>query len=92
MKKKLLIGPLIILLMAGGGATLANSTDVPRMTKEELKANLGNPNLIIIDVRLGKDWTSRDLKIKGAIREDPEAVDSWAKKYPKDKTIVLYCA
>jgi rhodanese-related sulfurtransferase len=47
--------------------------------------------LVIIDVRLGKDWTDSDLKIKGAVREESEAFESWAKKYPKDKTLVFYC-
>jgi len=92
MKKRLLIATLIIFFMVGGCTTLAKSTDAPRMTKEELKAMLGNPNLIIIDVRYGKDWTGSDLKIKGAVREDPEAIESWANKYPKDKTLVFYCA
>ena len=92
MKKRLLIGTLIILLMVGGCTMLAKSTDVPRMRKEELKAMLGDPDLVIIDVRYGMDWTGSDLKIRGAVREDPLAVDSWANKYPKDKTLVLYCA
>jgi len=61
------------------------------MTKEELKAMLGSPNLVVIDVRYGKDWTDSDLKIKGAVREDPRAIVSWANKYPKDKTLVFYC-
>jgi rhodanese-related sulfurtransferase len=62
------------------------------MTKEELKAKLGDPNFIVVDVRFGADWTGSDLKIKGAVREDPGAVESWANKYPKDKTLVFYCA
>jgi rhodanese-related sulfurtransferase len=92
MEKRLLIGTLIILSMIGGCTTLAKSTDAPRITKEELKANLDSPNLIIIDVRRGTDWTGSDLKIKGAVREDPEAAESWANKYPKAKTLVFYCA
>ena len=64
----------------------------PRMTKDDLKAMLGNPDLVIIDVRYGKDWTDSDLKIRGAVREDPEAFNSWANKYPKNKTLVFYCA
>jgi rhodanese-related sulfurtransferase len=71
---------------------LAKSTDAPRITKEELKAKLGNPNFIVVDVRFGADWTGSDLKIKGAVREDPGAVESWANKFPKDKTLVFYCA
>ena len=53
---------------------------------------LGNPDLIILDVRSGMDWTDSDLKIKGAIREEPDDIKSWANKYPKNKTLVLYCA
>jgi hypothetical protein len=76
MERRLLIGTLIILFMLAGCATLAKSTDALRMTKEELRAMLGNPNLIIIDVRYGTDWTGSDLKINGAVREDPVAIDS----------------
>ena len=64
----------------------------PRMTKDDLKEMLSNPDLVIIDVRYGKDWTDSDLKIRGAVREDPEAFNSWANKYPKNKTLVFYCA
>ena len=78
--------------MVGILTSFAKSAEAPRMTKEELMAMLGNPDLVIIDVRYGKDWTESDVKIKGAVREDPEAFDSWAKKYPKDKTLVFYCA
>ena len=65
--------------------------DVPRMTKDELKAMLGNPDLVIIDVRLERDWNKSDSKIKGAVREEPIHIESWANKYPKDKILVLYC-
>jgi hypothetical protein len=65
---------------------------VPRMTKEELRPLLGDPDVIILDVRVGRSWTESQWKIQGAIREDPSAeVASWAHKYPLDKTLVLYC-
>ena len=92
MKKRLIMAALFIFFMVVGCTTLAKSTDALRMTKEELKAMLGSQNLIIIDVRYGTDWTGSDLKIKGAVREDPGAIDSWANKYSKDKTLVFYCA
>ncbi len=39
------------------------------------------------------DWDNSKVKIQGAVREDPDKnVKSWAEKYSKDKTIVLYCA
>jgi len=92
MKKRLFIAALLIFLMAGILTVFAKSADVPRMTKDELKAMLGNPDLVILDVRAQKDWKGGDSKIKGAIREDPKSVKSWAEKYSKDKTFVLYCA
>lgn len=93
MRKRLLfIAILFILPMVGGWATFLQSGDVPRMTKEELKALMGNPDIIIVDVRYGKDWTDSDSKIQGAVREDPGAIQSWANKYSKDKTLVFYCA
>jgi hypothetical protein len=92
MKKRFFIEALLIFLMVGGCTLFAKSAEAPRMTKDELKAMLGNPDLVIIDVRTQRDWTESDSKIKGAVREDPEAVESWANKYPKGNTIVLYCA
>jgi len=73
-------------------AQMAIAAEIPRMTKEELKAKLDNPDVVIVDVRAGKDWKGSEFKIKGAIRENPAKFSSWAEKYPKDKTLVLYCA
>jgi rhodanese-related sulfurtransferase len=78
--------------IAIGWLTPAFSAEAPRTTKEDLKALLGNPDLVIIDVRYGRDWTNSDVKIQGAVREDPDDLKSWANKYSPDKTIVLYCA
>ena len=70
---------------------VASAADVPKITAEELSAKLGSPDLIIVDVRIERDWKSSPLKVKGAVWEDFLDVDTWAQKYPKDKTIVLYC-
>jgi len=66
--------------------------DVKAMSTEELKAMLGDPGVVILDVRSNADWKLSKVKIKGALREDPEKADTWISKYPKDKTLVLYCA
>ena len=67
--------------------------DVPRMTKEEMKPMLGNPEVIILDVRSGWDWNGSKAKIQGAVREDPnQKAKTWAGKYSPDKTMILYCA
>ena len=73
-------------------ATVALAAEVPRISKEELQSMLGNPDTMIIDVRLSGHLAGSDTKIQGAIREDPEKVNSWMDKYPKDKTLVFYCA
>lgn len=89
----------LIFIVMDGSAKMAlgmgKNVAVPRMTKEKLNSLLGNSDLdvIILDVRLGKEWYNSKWKIKGAVREDPEKdVKAWADKYPKDKTLVLYCS
>ena len=83
------------LVLLGALATMAlamgKGPEVPRMTKEELLPMLGNPDVIILDVRIGDEWKKSPWKIKGAVRENPEkGVQPIAEKYPKDKTYVLY--
>jgi rhodanese-related sulfurtransferase len=68
------------------------AVDVPRMTKEELKGMLGKENVIIIDVRTLIDLEKSKQKILGAVIEDPGKVETWMAKYPKDKTLIFYCA
>ena len=68
------------------------SNPVKNLTKEQLKDQLGDPNLTIIDVRMGRDWNGSEYKIQGAVRENPTDVNSWKGKYRKDQKIVLYCA
>ncbi|MRR53445.1 MAG: hypothetical protein EG822_02895 [Deltaproteobacteria bacterium] len=85
----------LVIFLAVGCAAMGDSAakgDAPRMAKEELQAILGSPDLILLDVRQGKDLVNSDRKIAGAIREDPGNFDGWRDKYPKTKTLVLYCA
>jgi hypothetical protein len=74
------------------GGVVCAQQDVPKMTKEDLKPLVGNPDVIVIDVRSKPDWEGDTLMIKGAVREDPTQVASWMDKYPKDKTLVFYCS
>jgi len=92
MKKWLLIAALGILVVFIGCTTIQSAQDVPRISKDELKAKLGSPDMVLIDVRTENDWEMSDEKITGAIRMDPEAVDAWPATLPKDKEIILYCA
>jgi hypothetical protein len=72
-------------------ASAAAGEEVPRMTKEQARDVLGNPNYVVLDVRKSSDWDGSDSKIRGAVREDPSKVDAWAHKYPKDKALLFYC-
>jgi len=82
----------LCLTVVGISALAALAQEAPRITKEELKEMLGNPDVIIIDLRLGRDWENSELRIEGALREDPGNLNSWISKYPREKTLVLYCA
>jgi rhodanese-related sulfurtransferase len=62
------------------------------MTTTELKDMLGSQDLVILDVRSGRDWSTSEVKITGAVRANGDDFGSWANSYPKEKTIVLYCA
>ena len=66
--------------------------DVPLLTKEELKPIMSDANVVIMDVRSGRDWSSSEFKIQGAIRVDKQKFSEFAESYPKDKKLVLYCA
>jgi len=93
MKKRAFFAMAVLFLAAifvSGG--ISNAGDVERISKESLKSLLVNPDVIVLDVRLPKDRNASQLQIKGAIRENPFKVKEWMKKYPKDKTLVFYCA
>ena len=76
----------------GYPSTECLAAEAPRMEKEQLKAQLGNPDVVVLDVRAFTDWVMTKEKIKSAVRENPRDAEDWGGKYPKDKTIVLYCA
>ena len=85
-----LVTVLWLFLYAGQGA--AQPMDDCFITKEQLKELLDSPDLTLIDMRFGRDWTDAMLKIKGAVREDPMKPGQWLDKYPKDKMMIFYCA
>ncbi len=66
--------------------------DAPTMSKDELKAQMASEELVILDVRAGRDWSSSEFKIKGAVRAAGSDLAEWSAKYKKDQKLVLYCA
>lgn len=71
--------------------TQAFAGSVATLDKDELKNLLGSENVVVLDVRLGRDWSSSEFKIKNAVRIDDGDL-SVAEEYPKETTFVLYCA
>jgi rhodanese-related sulfurtransferase len=83
----------VLVLFLGFIFTLpARANEVLRVSKEELKEQMDEPDLVIVDVRSASDWNGSKVKIKGAVREDPKKVESWMNKYSKEKILVFYCA
>ena len=84
-----------VVLLAGGChlgvRPIDELEDIPRISKDDLRARLGDPMVSIIDVRYTPNWKKSDIKITGAVREDPMEVGSWIDRYPKDRLLVFYC-
>ncbi len=87
--KKLFIGLIFAVLMISGAAS---GDEVKLLDKDELKAMLGNPDLVVLDVRADKDWSSSEFKIKDAVRLTGDTMDVVLKEILKEKTLVFYCA
>lgn len=88
MKKILLLLSLVLLIITPS----AFAGDVPTMSKDELKTHIGKEDLVILDVRAGRDWSSSEFMIQGAIRAPGNKIATWSVNYKKDQTLVLYCA
>ena len=70
----------------------ALASGVQIMTKEELQPLIGTKAVVILDVRAGRDWSTSEFKIKGAMRTAAGDFDDWSMKLDKGKKTVLYCA
>jgi hypothetical protein len=89
--KPVLFAAFLGLIMLGTAET-PTEHKAPRMTKEQLKPLLGSSDLVVLDIRLEEQWKFSNRKVPGAVHENPTVPSNWMDKYPKDKTIVLYCA
>jgi len=83
---------LLFAFMITLGAAVNVWSDDLIMDKDALNAMLAGPDLVILDVRTGKDWSSSEFKIQSAVRAPAAEYADWSASYSKDKTLVLYCA
>jgi rhodanese-related sulfurtransferase len=87
-----LVALIVVILLIACQSLTASPDHVPRITKEQLKPLLGSPQTAIIDVRSAPEYNHAQERIKGSIRVEPQNVKAIIDKYPKDKTLVLYCS
>ncbi|MBM4293440.1 MAG: hypothetical protein FJ126_00850 [Deltaproteobacteria bacterium] len=91
-RKAWLLWAVVMLVLAPLSVSLAQKPELQFVTQDALKGRLGDPKVLIIDVRSPKDWSASDKKIPGAVRQEPSKAATWGPTLPKDKEIVLYCA
>ena len=48
-------------------------------------------NVSILDVRRKNDYEASPQKIENATWYDPEKIDEWINKIPKDREVTVYC-
>jgi rhodanese-related sulfurtransferase len=82
----------LAIILACASVLPAAAANVPLISKEEVRANLGSPSLLILDLRTRKQWETSPYKIPGAHWMPKDKVDLWAGNLPLNKTILLYCA
>ena len=90
--KKLIFLSIAAIFLVLAPTSMVFGKKIPLITKEELKPIMGDADVAIIDVRKGRDWTSSEFKIKGAVYGDPKKIDEWNGQFNKDTKLVLYCA
>ncbi|MDF1592526.1 MAG: hypothetical protein P1P89_13495 [Desulfobacterales bacterium] len=85
---------IVILALVASGCALTSSgfAETGRVSAKQLEGMLGRFDVIVVDVRSNSDWNKSELKIKGAVREDPAGISNRMDKYPKGKTLIFYCA
>ena len=85
----------IVPLLMTGNATVSTADDpkdIPRISVHQVQQGLGNPEIVIIDVRKARNWLRSSSKIPTSVREDPYTPNQWFNKYAKEKTLIFYCA
>ena len=73
-------------------APFAGAGTVSIVTKETVKEWMDQGSVTILDARQGRDWTSSEFKIKGAVRTAPGDLASWKGNFTKDQKLAIYCA
>jgi len=83
---------LIIMVVAAVPAAAASPDGVPRITAQELKVKMDRgEDIVILDVRTGRDYDRSREQIKGAVRISIFQLNERYGELPADKEIIAYC-
>ena len=65
---------------------------VPRISVQELKVKMDKgEDVVIVDVRAGREYDDSKIKIKGSIRIPIVQLEARRNELPRDKEIITYC-
>jgi rhodanese-related sulfurtransferase len=59
------------------------------VTADDLYAQLGRPDVLIVDVRTPAEYA--EGHIAGSVNRPLQTIERWYKELPKDKPVYLYC-
>jgi hypothetical protein len=93
MAARIWLGGILLGLMLSAATpapVLATSYGVDFIDPETLQGMLGDPQVLILDVRTQYRWTRSKEKIPGAVRHHPGRIAKWGPTLPRDQKIVLY--
>ncbi len=66
--------------------------DVPRITVQELKVKMDKgEDVVILDVRAGREYADSKIRIKGATRIPIVQLEARSNELPREKEIITYC-
>jgi hypothetical protein len=92
MKPRVIVLAVALFIGIGLVSYAASADKISRMTIEQLRPLLGNPDVVVLDGRIAREWDTSPIKIKGAIRADLRTnVKTLMERIPKNKTLVFYC-
>jgi len=93
MSRTLTIYTVLFLLAALGCAQVSlQPGGIQRISAERLRDMLGRSDVIVVDVRSPSDWNGSRSKISGAVWENPYHLSAEINRFPRQKTLVFYCA
>ncbi|HGY08832.1 MAG TPA: rhodanese-like domain-containing protein [Oceanithermus profundus] len=80
---------LLLGLLTAVLAACAPKGSYTNVSADDLYAQLGRPNVLIVDVRTPAEFA--EGHIAGAVNYPLQTIERWYKDLPKDKPVYLYC-